>query len=64
MKIDAPGYTVVNAAAGYPINENFEVGLFVKNLLDHEYVERVNTTERGVFYGEPLTATLRLTGRF
>ena len=64
VKIDAPGYTVVNAAAGYPINENFEVGLFVKNLLDHEYVERVNTTERGVFYGEPLTATLRLTGRF
>lgn len=64
VKIDAPGYTVVNAAARYPINENFEVGLFVKNLLDHEYVERVNTTERGVFYGEPLTATLRLTGRF
>lgn len=64
VEIDAPGYTVVNAAAGYPINENFEVGLFVKNLLDHEYVERVNTTERGVFYGEPLTATLRLTGRF
>ena len=64
VKIDAPGYAVVNAAAGYPINENFEVGLFVKNLLDNEYVERVNTTERGVFYGDPLTATLRLTGRF
>lgn len=64
VKIDAPGYAVVNAAAGYPINENFEVGLFVENLLDNEYVERVNTTERGVFYGDPLTATLRLTGRF
>ena len=64
VKIEAPGYAVVNAAAGYPINENFEVGLFVKNLLDHEYVERVNTTARGVFYGDPLTATVRLTGKF
>ncbi|WP_193171733.1 TonB-dependent siderophore receptor [Nisaea nitritireducens] len=64
VKIDAPSYAVVNASAGYPINENFEVGLFVKNLLDHEYVERVNTTARGVFYGDPLTATLRLTGKF
>ncbi|UUX49024.1 TonB-dependent siderophore receptor [Nisaea acidiphila] len=65
VKIDAPGYAVVNAAAGYPINENFEIGLFVENLLDNEYVERVNnTTARGVFYGDPLTATFRLTGRF
>lgn len=64
VTIDAPGYAVVNAAAGYPINENFEVGLFIENLLDNEYVERVNTAERGVFYGDPLTATLRVTGRF
>lgn len=62
--IEAPGYAVVNMMAGYHINDSLEAKLVVNNLFDKEYVERVNNTTRGTFYGEPLNALFQLTGRF
>ncbi|MDF1790431.1 MAG: TonB-dependent siderophore receptor [Thalassobaculaceae bacterium] len=62
--IDAAGYTVFNAMAGYMITENVDARVFVHNVLDRTYIDRVNTTARGTFYGAPLTATFRISARF
>lgn len=64
VPIEAPGYAIVNALVGYAITENVDASVAVHNVLDRKYIQRVNTVERGTFYGEPLTATFRLTAKF
>ncbi len=64
VPIDAPGYALFNALVGYAITENVDASVTVHNVLDRKYVQRVNAIERGTFYGEPLTATFRLTAKF
>ncbi|WP_078120142.1 TonB-dependent siderophore receptor [Thiosocius teredinicola] len=63
-RIEAPSYTVVDALVGYKVSRNVDVQLLVNNLFDEDYVERINQTSRGTFYGEPLNATLRLNATF
>jgi len=62
--ISAPGYAVVDAMASYALTDAVALQLNVTNLFDRSYVERVNTTARGTYFGEPLAATLRLSARF
>ncbi len=64
VTIEAPGYIVFDAYAGYVINQHFDVQLNVHNVFDNDYVERINETIRGTFFGEPLHATLKLTARW
>ena len=64
VEIEAEGYAVFNALIGYKPVENLDIQLFVNNLFDNEYIQRVNTTARGTFYGEPLSAMLRVSARF
>lgn len=58
--INAPSYAVFNAYAGYQITEHISATLNVENIFDRKYVERVNTTSRGTFYGPPLSAFFRI----
>jgi outer membrane receptor for ferric coprogen and ferric-rhodotorulic acid len=62
--IEADGYAVVNVFAGYRPVDGLEIQLFVNNLFNNDYVQRVNTTARGTFYGEPLSAMLRVSAKF
>lgn len=64
VTIETPGYIVFDAYAGYVINQHFDVQLNVHNVFDNDYVERINETIRGTFFGEPLHATLKLTARW
>ena len=60
ITIAAPGYVVVDAVVGYEIAETVQVQLFFENLLDRTYIDRINQTSRGTFYGEPFNVTARL----
>jgi outer membrane receptor for ferric coprogen and ferric-rhodotorulic acid len=64
VNIKAPSYTVFDALLGYKVNEKVDVQLYVKNLFDEEYVERINSVDRGTFYGVPLSADLRVSVAF
>ncbi|MEO0622191.1 MAG: TonB-dependent siderophore receptor [Pseudomonadota bacterium] len=64
IEITAPGYAVVDAFASYEITDGVEAKLAVTNLFDRTYVERINTTSRGTFFGEPLTARFTVSARF
>lgn len=63
-RIEAPGYAVFDALVGYRFSPRVDAQLFVNNLFDRDYVERVNQVSRGTFYGEPLSATFRLSATF
>ena len=54
IQINADAYAVIDAAIGYAITESFEAQIYVENLFDETYIDRINQTERGTFYGEPL----------
>ena len=64
VTIEAPGYAVLDAMIGYDITENVRAQLFAENLLDRDYVDRINQTSRGTFYGEPFNVTVRLSASF
>lgn len=64
VEIEAPSYTVFDALLGYKVNDDVDVELYVKNLFDKKYVERIIDVTRGTFYGTPLSANLRLNARF
>ncbi len=52
-KTQIDGYTLVNAGAGYQVNERFELYGRIENLLDEDYEETIgyNTPGRGFFGG-------------
>lgn len=59
----APGYTRVDAFAGYRISRNLRVSLNVKNLFDKEYIEApIGRTQ--VYPGEPRSIFARLSASF
>ncbi len=60
IKVKAPGYAIFNLSAGYELNDHVSAVLSIRNLLDKKYIDRVNTTTRGTFYGEPLMAWMNL----
>lgn len=64
VTIEAPGYAIFNALVGYEITENVDAQVYVENLFDRKYYERVNEVARGNFYGAPLNATFRVTAAF
>lgn len=64
VRIEAPGYAVFDALLGYRISDTVEAQLFVSNLADREYVNRINNLSRGTFFGEPRGAEFRLSFRF
>ena len=64
VRIRAPGYVVFDAFAAYDVTETVTAQLNVYNIFDNDYVERVNTTTRGTFFGQPLTAQLTLSAMF
>ena len=64
IRIEASGYGIFDAMLGYRVTDHWEAQLFIKNLFDKEYVNRVNDTTRGVFYGEPLSGQVRVSYRF
>lgn len=53
------GYAVVNAMAGYAINDNLDLNLTVNNLFDETYYEKMSSG-RQFYYGEPRSAMLTL----
>lgn len=62
--INAPGYTVVDLAAGYEITDHLEISANIDNVLDEKYYARVGGTSVFNFYGAPRTASLRLKATF
>ncbi|WP_205520673.1 TonB-dependent siderophore receptor [Propylenella binzhouense] len=62
--IEAPGYTVVDLLAGYSFNDRFDAKLVVNNVFDEKYYARVGGTSVFNFYGEPRSATLKVSARF
>lgn len=62
--IEAPAYTTVDLLAGYEVNEHLEVSLNVNNVFDETYYARVGSTSVFNFYGEPLSASLRVSAKF
>lgn len=62
--IEAPGYTVVDVQVGYDFNEHLQASLTINNLFDEKYYERVGGTSVFNFYGEPLSATFKLSASY
>lgn len=62
--IEAPGYAVFDAFIGYDVSETVSAQVNLFNLTDRTYVERINTTARGTYFGRPLTAVFSLKARF
>lgn len=62
--IEAPGYAVFDAVIGYELSEAVSAQVNIFNLTDRTYVERINTTARGTYFGRPLTAAFSLKARF
>ena len=64
VTIKAPGYVTADLMAGYRINDNFTATLNVNNIFDEKYYSRVGGTSVFNFYGEPRSATFRLSAKF
>ena len=62
--LEAPAYTTVDLLAGYEVNEHLEVSLNVNNVFDEKYYARVGSNSVFNFYGEPLSASLRVSAKF
>ena len=62
--LEAPAYTTVDLLAGYEVNEHLEVSLNVNNVFDEKYYARVGSNTVFNFYGEPLSASLRVSAKF
>lgn len=64
VAIRAPGYVTVDLLAGYKINDNVTASLTVNNVLDEKYYARVGGLSVFNFYGEPRSASFKLTTQF
>ena len=64
VTIKAPGYVTADLMAGYRINDNFTATLNVNNIFDEKYYSRVGGNSVFNFYGEPRSATFRLSAKF
>lgn len=61
--IKAPGYTTVDAALRYAVNDNLELSLHGKNLFDAKYYERLGYTGSNNHYGTPRSFLFQIKGR-
>jgi outer membrane receptor for ferric coprogen and ferric-rhodotorulic acid len=59
-----PGFGVVNAAISYRIDEHWSVALNLNNVTDKVYWQRVYTTGRSNFFGEPRNASVTVRANF
>ncbi len=59
-----PGFGVVNAAIGYRVDRRWSVALNINNLTDKVYWQRVYTTGRSNFFGEPRNLSLTVRASF
>lgn len=59
-----PGFGIVNAAITYRIDPRWSVALNVSNITDKVYWQRVYTTGRSNFFGEPRNASVTLRATF
>jgi outer membrane receptor for ferric coprogen and ferric-rhodotorulic acid len=59
-----PGFGIVNAAISYRIDPRWSVALNINNLTDKVYWQRVYTTGRSNFYGEPRNASVTVRALF
>ncbi len=57
-------YTVLSTQLGYELNSHWSANLTVNNLLDEKYYEKVSSSFRQNFYGEPRSFTLALRAKF
>lgn len=64
VSINGAGYTVVDLMSSYDITEKVTATLSINNLFDRKYYERVGSVSVFNFYGEPMSATLRLKATF
>lgn len=64
LRINAPGYALLNAQVGYQINDHLSVNLSVDNLLDKTYYEKVSGVSRQNYYGEPRRVAVALKARY
>lgn len=62
--ISAPGAAVFDLFASYALTDTVTAQVNVANIFDIAYVDRVNTTARGTYYGAPLTATFSISAAF
>jgi len=64
LRIQEDGHAVANAVVGYQITDNIGAALTITNLFDKEYYEKVSTTARQNFYGEPRSAMLTIKAKW
>uniref|UniRef100_UPI0025EF4E18 TonB-dependent siderophore receptor n=1 Tax=uncultured Nevskia sp. TaxID=228950 RepID=UPI0025EF4E18 len=60
----ADAYTLLSMQLGYELNSHWSANLTVNNLLDEKYYEKVSSSFRQNFYGEPRSFTLALRAKF
>lgn len=64
VRIDQGGYMLVDARIGYQFDPKTTVSLMVTNLFDKHYYEKISSTSRQNFYGEPQAFTLSVNRTF
>jgi outer membrane receptor for ferric coprogen and ferric-rhodotorulic acid len=64
VTVRAPGYTVVDLLAGYKFNDHLDASLTINNVFDEKYYARVGSASVFNFYGEPLSATFKISSTF
>jgi len=57
-------YTVLSTQLGYELNSHWSANFTVNNLLDEKYYEKLSSSFRQNFYGEPRSFTLALRAKF
>lgn len=64
VRFVADAYTLLSTQLGYELNSHWSANLTVNNLLDEKYYEKVSSSFRQNFYGEPRSFTLALRAKF
>lgn len=62
--VSAPGHVVFEAFDSFQIAEDVSAQLYVFNVFDNTYVERVNDRARRAYFGQPLCAQLTIGAKF
>ena len=62
--IKREGYAIFDAMAGYDVTEGLSTTLTVNNVFDKTYYSRTGTSSLFNFYGEPLSAVLKVSAKF
>jgi len=60
VRLEADGYTTVQARLGYAFTENLSLSLICNNLFDEKYYEKVEAAARQNYYGAPRNVSLIL----